>query len=77
MPSSPMNATIRGTQISNDNSGFGQLEINVTSSIGFFPVKDAKIRISVTGESGQVVEELDINESGQSEVVRLPAPPVS
>lgn len=77
MPSIPMNQTIRHTQISNDNSGFGQLEINVTSSIGFIPVKDARIWVSVTGEPDRVVEELQTNESGQSEVVRLPAPPVS
>ena len=54
----------------------GKLQINVTSTLGFLPVKDAKVRITFSGEPNTVIEELDTNISGQTVVVELPAPPV-
>ena len=67
---------------------YGQLEINVTSSIGLIPIKDAKISISITRDSNErpnmppanltnsVFEQLTTNESGQSQQIDLPAPPI-
>lgn len=67
---------------------YGQLEINVTSSIGLIPIKDAKISISITRDSNErpnmppanltnsVFEQLTKNESGRSQQIDLPAPPI-
>ena len=67
---------------------YGQLEINVTSSIGLIPIKDAKISISITRDSNErpnmppanltnsVFEQLTTNESGRSQQIDLPAPPI-
>lgn len=52
----------------------GQLKMNVVSSIGQIPVEDAKISISFTGEPDSVIEELTTDQSGQTEMIDLPAP---
>lgn len=52
----------------------GGLTINVTSSLGFIPVKDATITISYTGDPDHVVQTLTTNESGNTEIVSLPSP---
>lgn len=54
----------------------GQLKIQVTSSIGSVPVKDATIEISYTGDPDSVIESLTTDENGQTPSVDLPAPPV-
>ena len=54
----------------------GQLQIHVTTERGFFPIKDASIRLSYTGNPTEIIEELSTDISGQTEAVELPAPPL-
>lgn len=57
------------------SSSFGSLQINVTSTIGYIPVADATISISVTGQT-DTIEQVRTNSSGQTETLSLPAPPL-
>lgn len=52
----------------------GSVQINVTSSLGLIPVRDARIVVKYTGDPETTIEELDTNNSGQTETVELPAP---
>lgn len=52
----------------------GTLQVNVTSSVGFVPVKDAVVTISNSDEPGTVLEQLSTDESGQTQVLELSAP---
>lgn len=54
----------------------GQLQIHVTTERGFFPIKDASIRLSYTGNPTEIIEELSTDISGQTAAVELPAPPL-
>ena len=54
----------------------GNLKIQVNSTIGYVPVRNATISISYTGESDQVLEEVTTDQNGQTEEVALDAPPV-
>ena len=54
----------------------GQLQIHVTTERGFFPIKDASIRLSYTGNPSEIIEELSTDISGQTAAVELPAPPL-
>ncbi len=58
----------------NDYPDRGRLQIDVTSTIGFIPIKDARIEITLAGEPDTVIESLNTNESGQTEQIELPAP---
>lgn len=60
----------------NDNTARGQLIIEVTSAIGLIPVQNATVRISYTTDPENTLEEITTNESGQTERLTLPAPPV-
>ena len=53
-----------------------QLQIHVTTERGFFPIKDASIRLSYTGNPTEIIEELSTDISGQTAAVELPAPPL-
>ena len=55
----------------------GNLSVNVTSALGFIPVKDASITISLTSNPDTVVETLTTDNSGQTQSVSLPAPNIS
>lgn len=59
-----------------DTTYEGSLQINVTSSLGLLPIKDAKISISVTEVPDSTLAETTTNESGQTQIMRLPAPPL-
>lgn len=65
---------LSATQIT--NSYFGALQISVNSNIGYIPVKDATITISVTGQPDSTIEKLRTNSSGQTEIIELPTPPL-
>ncbi len=65
---------LRGMQT--DNTQLGGLQINVTSSLGLIPVKDATITISYTGIPDVTIEKLTTNSSGQTQTIELPAPPL-
>ena len=54
----------------------GQLQIHVTTERGFFPIKDASIRLSYKGNPTEIIEELSTDISGQTAAVELPAPPL-
>lgn len=53
----------------------GQLQVNVTSSVNAFPVKEARISISYTGIPESILEQVVTDSSGQTELVELNAPP--
>lgn len=55
----------------------GRLRIMVTSTIGMIPVQNARIVISYKGVPNVTVEQLDTNDSGQTDTITLPAPPLS
>lgn len=57
-------------------SSIGRLRIDVTSTIGAIPIKDAKISISYTGDPESVIEEVNTDENGQTGEVELDAPPI-
>lgn len=59
-----------------NNIDIGQLQISVTSEGTSFPIPDANISISYTGVPGPVLEQVQTNSSGQTEILDLNAPPV-
>lgn len=59
------------------NTEMGKLQINVTSTLGLIPIQDATVTISYTGVPDVTVESLTTDSSGQTQVVELPAPPLS
>ena len=54
----------------------GQLSFQVMSTIGMLPVKNAKIQIANTRQPQSVIEEVETDESGQTENITLPTPPI-
>ncbi|MFA9378468.1 MAG: peptidoglycan-binding protein [Lachnotalea sp.] len=54
----------------------GTLQVNVTTQTGLKPIKNAVIKISYTGNPTGTIEELNTNDSGQSDAVTLDAPPI-
>lgn len=59
------------------DSFFGNLTINVTSSLGLIPISNATVNISLTTAPDSVVETLITDESGQTETISLPAPNIA
>ncbi len=62
-------------QAAADMPDIGRLTFNVTSSIGLIPINNATITIRTSGVTDSAVEELNTDNSGQSDTVDLPAPP--
>ena len=54
----------------------GQLQINVTSTLGLQPIENATVSISYTGEAGAPFESISTDNSGQTESVTLNTPPL-
>lgn len=54
----------------------GKLQVNVTGSRRHRPIQNARIQLSYTADPETELEELDTNESGQTEQVTLPTPPL-
>lgn len=54
----------------------GALQVDVVSAENNFPIQDAQVSIAYEGEPERTVEEVTTNLSGQTEEVRLPAPPL-
>ena len=54
----------------------GKLQISVTSEITAYPVENATISISYTGVPNSTLEQLQTNNSGQTEIVELDTPPL-
>ena len=59
-----------------DGNALGKLRVNVTSSLGLIPIKDATVTITYTGVPDVTIEQLKTNSSGQTETMELPAPPL-
>ncbi len=57
-------------------AALGGLKISLTSSLGQIPISNASVSISITGAPEDVVETLTTDESGQTDTVELPAPPL-
>ncbi len=54
----------------------GRLRIHVTAKDGAVPIPDAKVSISYTGESGQTLQQVNTDNSGNTPEVELAAPPL-
>ncbi|MCF2640831.1 MAG: peptidoglycan-binding protein [Lachnospiraceae bacterium] len=54
----------------------GRLQISVTNQTGFTPIEGARIRISYTGEPGNILEEVQTDTSGQTATLAVNAPPL-
>lgn len=59
-----------------ETTATGSLLVNVVSNENNFPIPDAEISVSYTGEPESTLEQLVTNSSGQTEQVSLAAPPV-
>lgn len=68
--------SLRSSQNDTTSPGIAMLEINVTSSLGLVPIRNAKISISITDQPDTVIEEVTTDESGKTEIINLPAPPI-
>lgn len=68
---------LHAAQIPSESNAFGSLEISVTSTQGLIPIPNATITITYTNAPETEVQTLTTNESGQTEIVALPAPAFS
>lgn len=59
-----------------DQPDQGELKVSVFTKDGTRPVENALVRISYTGESGQTVEEVRTDSSGQTPILELKTPPL-
>ena len=71
----PIQGSIESKETQENLIDRGQLQVNVTSSVNAFPVKEARISISYTGIPESILEQVVTDSSGQTEVVELNAPP--
>ena len=60
-----------------DTPDLGGLTIQVTSTIGLVPIEGATIAIQNSNEERTTIEELHTNNSGQTDTIELPAPPLT
>lgn len=63
-------------QAQQENIDQGKLKITVLTADGTRPVENALVKISYTGESGQSVEEVRTDSSGQTPVLDVKTPPL-
>ena len=54
----------------------GYLKVFATTENQLFPIKNARIEIAYTGEPNQIIETITTDDSGNSDTVSLPAPPL-
>ncbi|MBQ9886969.1 MAG: peptidoglycan-binding protein [Lachnospiraceae bacterium] len=54
----------------------GELMINVTSVSDNYPVPDAKVSISYSGEPDSIFEEIQTDSSGNTDIISVPTPPI-
>lgn len=59
-----------------ENVDQGQLKVTVMTADGTRPVENARVKISYTGESGQTIEEVQTDSSGQTPVLDVKTPPL-
>ena len=63
-------------QSQQDHPEQGELKVSVFTSDGTRPVENARVKISYTGESGQTIEEVRTDSSGQTPVLAVKTPPL-
>ena len=66
----------RKVRAQQDQVDDGTLKVSVFTEDGTRPVENALVRISYTGESGQTVDEVRTDASGQTPVLDLKTPPL-
>ena len=66
----------RKVRAQQDQVDDGTLKVSVFTEDGTRPVENALVRISYTGESGQTVEEVRTDPSGQTPILDLKTPPL-
>ncbi|MDE5680275.1 MAG: carboxypeptidase-like regulatory domain-containing protein, partial [Lachnospiraceae bacterium] len=71
-----MSKNLHAAQTGAENTDSGELRISVTSSLGQIPIRDATVSISYAGSPGDIIETLSTDNSGLTETVTLPAPPI-
>lgn len=54
----------------------GRLRVNVTDINSGMPVRNARVSVAYTGEPNRVLQQLTTDNSGQTDTVTLPAPPI-
>ncbi|MEF9941327.1 MAG: peptidoglycan-binding protein [Lachnospiraceae bacterium] len=59
-----------------NNIAQGSLQINITSAITSYPINNATIDITYTGIPESTLEQVTTNVSGQTELLKLDAPPL-
>ncbi len=73
----PANNTAAGNNAAGENSeGTGTLQVNVISALGMIPVENATVTISYEGDPENPIQILTTDNSGQTPVISLPAPPI-
>lgn len=71
---SPNNSSLRATQTSIGQTG--GLRASVVSSADNRPIENATVTISYTGEPDSIIERINTDSSGQTELLSLDAPPL-
>lgn len=66
----------RDIQAQQENVDRGGLKVTVMTADGTRPVENALVKISYTGESGQTIEEVRTDSSGQTPVLHVKTPPL-
>ena len=66
----------RDIQAQQENVDRGGLKVTVMTADGARPVENALVKISYTGESGQTIEEVRTDSSGQTPVLDVKTPPL-
>ena len=59
-----MSKSLFAAQETSGSAFSGTLQVNVTSSVGFFPVAGATVTISNSDTPSEIIEQLTKNESG-------------
>ena len=67
-----MYKSLKASRVS--TSSRGQLQINVTSRTGYFPIPNATITVSDSAVPETILEQVTTDESGQTDELSLPAP---
>lgn len=63
-------------QSQQDHPEQGELKVSVFTADGTRPVENARVKISYTGESGQTIEKVRTDSSGQTPVLAVKTPPL-
>ena len=63
-------------RVQQENVDEGELKVSVFTEDGMRPVENALVRISYTGESGKIIEEVRTDSSGQTPVLDVKTPPL-